>query len=85
MTSRRGIPSSDLCDGHKDTRALEKKVAESDIDVVNRWKAVEMAKGHNPSRSMRQHYAEVANLKLPFLRHTKAMQTVSQALSGGCV
>ena len=56
-----------------DTRAIEMKVAEADIDVVNRWKAVEMAKGARPSRSMRQHYAEVENLKLPFLRYTKAM------------
>jgi len=56
-----------------DTRALEKKVGESDIDVVNRWKSVEMAKGSRPGRSMRQHYAEVSNLKLPFLRYTQAM------------
>ena len=57
-----------------DTRAIEMKVAEADIDVVNRWKGVEAAKGSRPSRSMRQHYAEVEHLRLPFLRCTKAMQ-----------
>ena len=56
-----------------DTRALEMKVSEADIDVVNRWKTVESSKGSRPGRSMRQHYAEVSNLKLPFLRYTKAM------------
>lgn len=56
-----------------DTRALEMKVSEADIDVVNRWKAVEASKGSRPGRSMRQHYAEVSHLKLPFLRYTKAM------------
>ena len=55
------------------TRALDRKVAESDIDIVNRWKSVEEAKGSKPKRSMRQHYAEVANLKQPFLRYTYAM------------
>ena len=56
-----------------DTMALERKVAHSDIDVVNRWKTVEKDKGHNARRPIRQHCAEVANLKLPFLRYTKAM------------
>ena len=46
-----------------DTRALEKKVVESDIDIVNRWKAVEIAKGSRLGRAMRQHYAEVSYLK----------------------
>ena len=50
-----------------DTRAIEMKVAEADIDVVNRWKGVEAAKGSRPSRSMRQHYAEVEHLRLSFL------------------
>ena len=57
-----------------DTRALEMKVSEADIDIVKRWKSVEGAKGSRPGRSMRQHCAEVSNLKLPFLRYTKAMQ-----------
>ena len=56
-----------------DTRALNQGVSPDDIDVVNRWKAVESAKGKKPSRSMRHHYAETALLKEPFLRYTKSM------------
>ena len=41
-----------------DTRVLERKVAATDIDIVNRWKAVEMGKGSRPGRVIRQHYTE---------------------------
>jgi hypothetical protein len=56
-----------------DTRAIEKKVRQTDIDVVNRWKAVESADGNRPNRPMRQHYAELELLIGPFLRYTWAM------------
>ena len=56
-----------------DTRALNQNIAANDIDVVNRWKAVESAKGKRPGQVMRQHYAEFAQLKEPFLRYTFAM------------
>jgi hypothetical protein len=56
-----------------DTRALEQKVAQSDIDVVNRWKALERADGNRPHRPMRQHYAELELLIGPFLRYTWGM------------
>jgi hypothetical protein len=56
-----------------DTRAHEMNVADKDIDVVNRWKSVEKAKGTRPSRPMRQHYAQLSLLIEPFLRYTKAM------------
>jgi hypothetical protein len=56
-----------------DTRATEKKVQQPDIDVVNRWKTVEKAKGKRPSRPMRQHYADFGLLLEPFLRYTGAM------------
>jgi hypothetical protein len=48
-------------------------VADKDIDVVNRWKSVEKAKGTRPSRPMRQHYAQLSLLIEPFLCYTKAM------------
>jgi hypothetical protein len=35
-----------------DTRALDQRVAETDIDIVNRWAAVEKAKGRQPGQSM---------------------------------
>jgi hypothetical protein len=56
-----------------DTRALEMGVSKDDIDVVNRWKSVERAKGTRPNRPMRHHYAELSLLVQPFLRYTKAM------------
>ena len=56
-----------------DTRALEKKVSESDVDIVNRWKTLETAEGSRPGRPMRQHYAQLDLLMKPFLRYTFAM------------
>ena len=56
-----------------DTRALEVKVAQPDIDLVNRWKSVEKADGSRPARPMRQWYAEFSLLLAPFLRYTWAM------------
>jgi hypothetical protein len=56
-----------------DTQAVEMKVAQDDIDVVNRWKSIEKAKGVRPSRPMRQHYADVSLLLKPFLRYTWSM------------
>jgi hypothetical protein len=53
-----------------DTRALEQKVGQTDIDVVNHWKALERADGNRPHRPMRQHYAELELLIGPFLRYT---------------
>ena len=55
------------------TRALERKVSPSDIDVVNRWRSVEQAKGKRPSRQMKQHYAQLELLICPFLRYTNKM------------
>jgi hypothetical protein len=56
-----------------DTRAMDMGVPDDDIDVVNRWKAVEKAKGTRPNRPMRHHYAELSLLIKPFLRYTTAM------------
>ena len=55
------------------TRALNQGISPNDIDVVNRWKSVEAAQGTKPGRQMRQHYAESALLKEPFLRYTRSM------------
>jgi hypothetical protein len=53
-----------------DTQALEQKVSQSDINVINRWKALERADGNRPHCPMRQHYAELELLIGPFLLHT---------------
>ena len=55
------------------TRAINQGASQVDIDVMNRWQAVEASKGKGPSRAMRQHCAEVNLLKGPFLCHTGAM------------
>ena len=56
-----------------DTRALEKKVSESDVDIVNRWKTLETDEGSRPGRPMRQHYAQLDLLMKHFLQYTFAM------------
>ena len=56
-----------------DTRAMNMKVSANDIDVVNRWKRIEGAKGRKAAGPMRQHYAELSLLVQPFIRYTKAM------------
>ena len=57
------------------TRAMEvqDRLKDDDIDIVNRWRAKEGAKGKRPNNKMRQHYAEIEVLLRPFLRYTKAM------------
>jgi hypothetical protein len=35
-----------------DTRAINKKVSKSDIDVVNRWKSLKQADGNRPHHAM---------------------------------
>jgi len=55
------------------TRAIERNVSANDIDVINRWKTIEAAKGRKASQSMRQHYTEISALKAPFLRYTFQM------------
>ena len=55
------------------TRATNEAVTSTDVDIVNRWKTVESARGSIPSRPMRQHYAQLELLLGPFLRYTGAM------------
>jgi hypothetical protein len=51
-----------------------RKIDQPNIDVVNRWKALEeRAEGNIPHRPIRQHYAELELLLKPFLRYTWAM------------
>jgi hypothetical protein len=56
-----------------DTRALELKVAQPDISLVNHWKRVQKVDGCRPARPMRQWYAEFALLLASFLCYTWAM------------
>jgi len=56
-----------------DTRALEQNLEDKDIDIVNRWRTVEEARGKRPNRSMMHHYAQLDQLIKPFLRYTREM------------
>ncbi len=57
-----------------DTRALEKKVGPSNINVVNPWKALERVDGKWPPLPMRKYYAKLELLVIgPFLHYTWAM------------
>jgi len=56
-----------------DTRALEMKVAKNDVEIVNRWRTVEEARGRRPNRPMRHHYAQFDLLLDPFIRYTSMM------------
>jgi hypothetical protein len=56
-----------------DSIAIKEGVSQTAIDVVNRWQAVEKAKGSRPNRPMRQHYAKLELLLRPFLRYTLVM------------
>ena len=55
------------------TRAIEKKIAKTDVEIVNRWRAVETAAGKRPYLPMHIHFAQVEELLGPFLRFTNAM------------
>lgn len=57
-----------------DTRALEQKVSELDITIVNRWRVHDkLKKGKKASQSLIQHYSDFDKLLQPFLRYTKKM------------
>ena len=56
-----------------DTRALEKKISPTDIDIVNRWVSVEKGKGKRPAMEMKHHYANVTMLIGPCTRYVRAM------------
>ena len=57
------------------SRALENRdgLHDDDIDIVNRWRQAENAKGKHPTHVMQQHYVEMDVLLQPFLRYTRAM------------
>ena len=56
-----------------DTRAHEEQVPESDINIINRWKAERKAGTRQPGLSMPQMYTDPALLLKPFLWYTVAM------------
>ena len=55
-----------------DTRALEEKVEQTDIDIVNKWEHMGITR-RKTFQPMRQHYAQFELLVKPFIRYTYAM------------
>lgn len=56
-----------------ESRALSKRVAADDREIVNRWSSIERAKGKAPSEPMRIAYAQQYLLDECFRRYTSAM------------
>lgn len=54
-----------------DSRAKALGVSESDINAVNRWRKVEMAKGKKASHGMSDHYADVEFMRPMFTRYNR--------------
>lgn len=55
------------------TRALEQKVSSSNVDVVNRWKALEHTNDKIPSRQIKYYYTHLELLAYPFLQYINKM------------
>ena len=55
------------------TRAREANVSESDIDLINRWRKVERARGSRPGMAIRDHYLEVVQMISSKLRFSSAL------------
>jgi len=53
------------------TLATLLKVAQSIVDAMNRWRAVENARGRRPTLPMREHYAEILMLVPLLIQYSK--------------
>jgi len=55
------------------TEARNKRVNEEDIDLMNRWRSFESAKGRRPRMRMQDHYSDIAQMVPSLLRYSKAL------------
>jgi hypothetical protein len=55
------------------TEAVNQGVDKDDIDLNNRWRKVENAKGRRPTMGMRQHYTEIKLALKALLRYSGAL------------
>ena len=71
--------TSDLFDKYNvfrcsESRAMAKKVSESDRYIVHRWKRKEAAGANRVSHmNIDQHYVDITLVELSFVRYTQAM------------
>ncbi len=55
------------------TEARNKRVDEADIDLMNRWRNFENAKGKKPRMRMQDHYSDIAQSVPSLLRYSQAL------------
>ena len=51
--------------------ARSRNVSETDIDLMNRWRKIENAKGMKPAHKMRDHYSDVRLMAPAYLRYSQ--------------
>ena len=56
-----------------DSRAVEQDLSEMIINLNNRWRKFEKAKGKRPTFQMLEHYADIELLLKTFLGYSRAM------------
>jgi hypothetical protein len=55
------------------TEARNKRVSEEDINLMNRWRNFESAKGKRPRMRMQDHYSDISHSIPSLLRFSKAL------------
>lgn len=55
------------------TEARNKRVGEEDINLMNRWRTFESAKGKRPRMRMQDHYSDIAQMVPSLLKFSKAL------------
>jgi hypothetical protein len=55
------------------TEARNKWVDEEDINLMNRWRTFESAKGRRPRMKMQDHYSDIAQMVPSLLRFSKSL------------
>jgi hypothetical protein len=56
------------------TEARNKKVSDSDIDLMNRWRGFDNARGHRPRMRMQDHYSDISQMIPALLRFSQALK-----------
>ena len=55
------------------SEARTRGVAPEDIDLINRWRSFESAKGKRPRMSMRDHYSDIRLMVPALVRFSKSL------------
>jgi hypothetical protein len=55
------------------SQARNMNVSGPDVDLINRWRQVDNARGSKPAMVMRDHYSEIEQMLPSLLRYSKAL------------